>query len=351
VSIQTTSLQDEAINLIYGRWRSQVLYAGVELGVFDQLSGGSFQGLEVIASILKVSTPFLYRLMRALASIGVLTENDSRAFATTELGSLFQSDHPQTLRYRVLTAEGPEHYAIWKHLPDIVRDGRQDGFIREFGASAFEYARSNERYRRAFDQAMTGHSALQSGWVLEALRDCDLSRVGTLCDIGGGHGHLACALLTDWPHLKGIVFDLPEAFGDASDLWASKLGLQDRCSYVGGDMFTTVPRADAYALKMILHNWSDAECIQILSTVRECAPPQAKVFVIDHLVPAPSVSHFAKLFDIHMLCWGPGRERTEVECAQLLTAAGLIHTATWYPKNRTIGVVEASLISRDQSVA
>jgi O-methyltransferase domain/Dimerisation domain len=345
MSIQTTSLQDEAINLIYGRWRSQILYAGVELGLFDQLSGKSFQGVEVLASILKVSSPFLYRLMRALASIGFLTENDSRGFATTELGSLFQSDHPETLRHRVLTAEGPEHYAIWRHLPGIVRDGKQDGFVREFGASAFEYARSNERYRRAFDQAMTGHSAFQSSLVVEALRDCDLSTIETICDIGGGHGHLMCALLTDRPHLKGIVFDLPEVFSDASELWASKLGLRDRCSYEGGDMFETVPRADAYTLKMILHNWSDPECIEILSAVRKCAPPRATIFVIDHLVPAPSVAHFAKLFDIHMLCWGSGRERTEAECVELLTAAGWTHTATWYPKNHAIGVVGACLIS------
>ena len=84
------------------------------------------------------------------------------------------------MRYRVLNTEGPEHYAIWKHLPDIIRDGRQNGFVREFGAPGFEYAKGNERYRRTFDRAMTGYSIAQSNLVLEALRDYDFSSLRTM---------------------------------------------------------------------------------------------------------------------------------------------------------------------------
>jgi len=337
------SMQEEAIHLISGRWRSQILYAGVKLGVFEHLTMGAFQTAETLGVTLNLDPLLLYRLMRALASIGVLIENDSRAFATSELGTLFRSEHPQTLRYRVLTAEGPEHYAIWKHLTDIVRDGRQDGFIREFGASAFEYARMNEHYRRTFDQAMTGHSVFQSELVLEALANYNFSGVHTVCDVGGGHGHLLCALLTRLPYLKGIVFDLPEVFDGAGDLGAAEPELQNRCSYVAGDMFEAVPDADTYMLKMILHNWSDAKCVKILRNLRRSAPADGRVFVIEHVVPGPAEPHFAKLFDIHMLCWGPGRERTEGEYAELLQAAGWKHSVTWYPENKTIGVVEASL--------
>jgi hypothetical protein len=342
MALQPASKAEEAIHLIYGRWRSQILYAGVKLGVLDQSTTEIFQTADALAMTLNVSAKLLYRLMRALASIGVLIENNSHAFASTEVGKLFRSDHPHTLRYLVLTAEGPEHYAIWKHLPDIMRDGGHDGFIREFGASAFEYGRSNDIYRRTFDQAMTGHSAFQSKLVLDALTDRDFSSIGTVCDIGGGHGHLLCALLASRPHLKGIVFDLPEAFRRADDLQTIHLELQDRCSYVSGDMFEEVPRADAYILKMILHNWSDQECVQVLQNLRKKTPPRGRVFVIEHVVPGPAESHFAKLFDIHMLCWGSGRERTESEYAELLQAAGWTLNRTWYPENRVIGVVEGS---------
>jgi hypothetical protein len=215
--------------------------------------------------------------------------------------------------------------------------------MREFGASAFEYARTNERYRRTFDQAMTGHSMFQTQLVLGALADYDFSGIDTICDVGGGHGHLLCALLADHPHLRGIVFDLPEAFDCVDDLWAAKLGLAGRCSYLGGDMFEKMPCADAYTLKMILHNWSDAECVEILRNLRESGRRRSKVFIIEHIVPGPTESHFAKLFDIHMLCWGPGRERTEPEYAELLQAAGWKHELTWYPENKAIGIVEASL--------
>lgn len=213
----------QAFDLIYGRWRSQILYAGVKLGVLDHLARGCSNRVEAVAAELHVDPALLYRLMRALASLGLLVEGESRGFATSEIGELFRSDHPQSLRNRVLVAEGPEHYAIWKHLPDIIRDGKQDGFIREFGASAFEYARTNISYRRAFDRGMSGHSVAQSNLVLEALRDYDFSNIRTICDIGGGHGRLICAILNAHPHLSGFVLDLPEVFSDASQLWATKI--------------------------------------------------------------------------------------------------------------------------------
>jgi hypothetical protein len=330
----------EVFDLIYGRWRSQILYAGVELGVFDHLTSNCSKQVEAVATELHVDAPFLYRLLRALASLGLLVERDSRGFATSEAGELFRSDHPQSLRYRVLVAEGPEHYAIWKHLPDIIRDGKQNGFLREFGAPAFEYARTNTRYRRVFDRGMTGHSAAQSHLVLEALRDYDFSSVRTICDVGGGHGHLICALLNAHPHLSGFVLDLPEVFSDLSHLWASKLGVEDRCTYVGGDMLKKVPPADLYSLKMILHDWNDQECIEILSNLRSARSCNGRVFIIEQIVPGPNEPHFAKLFDIHMMCWGTGRERTEGEYVGLLGAAGWKYYRAWYPSNRAIGIIE-----------
>jgi len=286
----------------------------------------------------------LYRLMRALASLGLLVESDSREFVTSETGELLRSDHPQSLRNRTLVAEAPEHYAIWKHLPDIIRDGKQDGFIREFGAPAFDYARTNNRYRSTFDQGMTGHSLAQSNLVLEALRNYDFSRLRTVCDVGGGQGHLICTLLKAHPHLSGFVVDLPEVFGDPNHLWARKLGVEDRCTYVVGDMFKQVPEADAYSLKMILHDWNDQECIEILSNLRGGTSRESRVFIVEHIVPGPNEPHFAKLLDIHMMCWGTGRERTEGEYIGLLEAAGWKFDRIWNPNNRTIGIVEGRVM-------
>jgi hypothetical protein len=151
-----------------------------------------------------------------------------------------------------------------------------------------------------------------------------------------------CALLQAHPHLLGSVLDLPEVFNDASRLWATKLGIEGRCTYVGGDMFSQVPAADAYTLKMILHDWSDDECVSVLSNLRRAALGNARIFIIEHIVPGPNEPHFSKLFDILMMCWGTGRERTEYEYARLLEAAGWRHVRSWYPGDRMMGIVEGS---------
>ena len=119
------------VDLIFGRWRSQILHAGVRLGVFDALAGGS-RGAGRIAQELSIDLAMAYRLLRGLACIGVLAEDEDRVFSLTEAGEFLRADHAQSLRGMTLLEEGPEHYAVWKHLCAMVRDGKQDGFLREF---------------------------------------------------------------------------------------------------------------------------------------------------------------------------------------------------------------------------
>ena len=104
-------------------------------------------------------------------------------------------------------------------------------------------------------------------------------------------------------------------------------------------MFEAVPKVDAYSLKMILHDWNDQECIEILSNIRKAVTGSARIFIVEHIVPEPDVPHFAKLFDIHMMCWGTGRERTEAEYVRLLERAGWTHSGSHYPANRQMGII------------
>ena len=123
------------------------------------------------------------------------------------------------------------------------------------------------------------------------------------------------------PSLTGVVFDLPEVIDGDADDWAQRMGVSARCSKAGGNMFDAVPAADAYLLKLILHDWNDAECVAILKRARK--RPGRRTRVRDRtVVPAPGVAHFSKLYDIHMMCWGSGRERTRDEYDALLGAAG-----------------------------
>jgi len=328
---------DQVMNLIFGRWRSQILFAGTELGVFDRLDKRTAKTTKDLAAELDADPTLLYRLLKAQAAIGLLEEDSSRGFVLTDEGELLRSDHPRSLKPMVRLEEGPQHYALWKHLPAMVRDGKQNAFIREFGRMAFDHARENHDYAERFKQAMTSYSAVQSSLVLEALCGYDFSGIRTICDVAGGHGHLMCALLLANPGLRGIVLDLPEVVEDVHELWARKLGLEQRCQYVAGDMFKAVPKDDAYSLKMILHDWNDSECIKILSNIRRASAGPARVFIVEHIVSEPDVPHFSKLFDIHMMCWGTGRERTEAEYTHLLEQAGWNPSGSHYPANRQMG--------------
>ena len=330
----------QVIDLIFGRWRSQILYTGVKLGVFDTLASGPRSAVSV-ASALDVDAGLLYRLMRALGSLGLLHEEHSRTFSLTPMGELLCRDHPHTLRGFTLLIEGPEQYAAWKHLPALITEGQPSGFIREFGQPMFDYAVQHPSYGAVFHEAMSSYSSIDTMLMLEALAPYDFSGVAHLCDVGGGHGHTLCSLLVKYPHLRGTVLELSSVLAKPELLWADKMGVGERCPYVPGDMFREVPPADAYMVKRVLHDWGDAECRQILSTIHRAAPQQSKVLLMEHVVPGPETPHFSKLFDIHMLIMFSGRERTLEEYTGLLKGAGWTYRQTWYPASKMLGVVEA----------
>ncbi len=329
----------KVIDLIFGRWRSQILYTGVKLGVFDALASGPKSAVRV-ASELGVDAGMLYRLMRALGSLELLKEDNNRTFSLTPMGELLRRDHSHTLRGMALWEEGPLTYSAWKHLPDLIKEGKQEGFIREFGRPLFEYLSQNPSHGEVFNEAMSSYSSMDNTLVLEALEHYDFSSISHLCDVGGGHGSTLCSLLAKHPHLKGTVLDLPSVIANKELLWADKMGVGDRCTYVPGDMFREVPPADAYMVKRVIHGWNDEECLQILSTIHRAAPQNGKVFIIEAVVPGPDTPHFSKLFDIHVIIMSTGKERTLEEYAGLLEGAGWTYRQTWYPASKMLGVVE-----------
>jgi hypothetical protein len=332
------------LDLLYGRWRSQTLYAGVKLGIFECIEHAPVHAAEV-ARKLGLDFALSYRLLRALGSLGLLHEHEGECFAITEAGELLQSEHPQSMRDMILLREGPEHTSIWKHLPAIVRDGKQSGFVREYGATAFEYATHEPTYGKAFDDGMSSYSRLQTAWTIEALRGCDFTSITHLCDVGGGQGHLLCQLLVQNPHLVGTVLERSSVIEDSQTLWAERLHVCDRCSYVAGDMFVSVPAADAYIMKMILHDWSDDECVQILKNLHRHGGTACRVFIVEHVIPDTGKPDFASLFDMHMMCWGTGRERTVQEYRRLLQQSGWSFVAGWFPPSGVIGVIEGTKAS------
>src|SRR5918912_482355 len=267
---------EKTSHIIFGRWKSQILYTGVRLGIFDYATSHP-KTTSNIADELGLDEKLAYRLLRAISCLGFLKEEPNRTgFSITPQGELLRKDHPQTLRGVILLEEGPEHYAIWKHLPAMIKDGKQNSFVREFGCKLFEYRERNPNYAEVFNQAMSSYSSAQTTWVLEALDSYDFANIGHMCDIGGGTGHLLGNLLVKYPHMKGTVLELESVISKKESLVAPKLGVSERCSYASGDMFSSnnsqLPSADAYIMKMILHDWSDEECVKILSNIYGSSP-------------------------------------------------------------------------------
>lgn len=323
--------------LIEGRWASQILTTALELGLLDRV-GEEPTAAEDVADALDLDPDNTYRLLRALASLGVLDETEGRRFSLTPVGTLFEPGTPFHALTRLTHA--PAVRAAWDHLPDIVRDGGPHGFQREFGRSIFEHGAEDPAFGALFNEAMTSSSAVQTRWTLDALEAYDLSRFGRVCDVGGGHGHLLASLLAENPHLDGTVLERPGVIAEEDVLWAARLGVEDRCDFVAGDMLEAVPPADAYFLKRILHDWTDDECVRILENVRESSPSDGRVFVVERVVPGPESPHPAKLHDVNMMAVAGGRERTLDEYEALLERAGWELVEEWKPSAGTISVIE-----------
>lgn len=335
--------KDRVIDLIFGRWRSQTLYAGVELGVFEAV-GDRPKHANEIADQLDIDSEKGYRLLRALSSLDLLDESEDRRFSITSAGTLLQEEHPGSLRGVALLEEGTAHYATWKHLPDVVRKGDPNGFQREFGHELFEHTEADPEYAQVFNEAMTSYSRMESAMVADLLDSTDFSRFNYVCDVGGGHGHLLCNLIKDAPSIEGAVVELPNVVDDEEQHWHEPMGLTDRVHFVPGDFFEDVPTADAYLMKHILHDWNDTECVEILSTIRDAAPNGARLFNCEFVVPGPDQSHLAKLFDIHMMMATGGQERTESEYAALFEEAGFEHVETHRSDEVPMATVEGRAV-------
>lgn len=333
---------DDATDLVdvSGFWRGQILYTGVELGIFEAVGEG-YRPATDLADDLDVDAEYLYRLLRALSHYGVLAEDDARRFRLTEVGECFRVDHHGSVRDLVRFFRGPEYQSAWRHLPEIVAEGGPTGFHREFDASLFDYLDKHPEVSRAFNGSMTRRTQRVTNAVLDVLAGYDFDEVSHVCDVGGGHGHLLSHLLRTHQHLEGTVLELASVVDQSDAHWAPKLGVDDRCSYVAGDMFQSVPKADAYFMKSILHDWDDEACRDILACIRDSAPSDGRLFVIERLVPGPDTAHAAKPSDINMLVSTGGRERTKAEFEQLLEPAGWELVTTWSPSGTTRSVMEA----------
>jgi len=203
--------------------------------------------------------------------------------------------------------------------------------------SFFEYLRQNSETAQLFDQAMT---SLSQGEALAVTRAYDFSRFRRIVDIGGGHGTLLATILHANPGLRGVLFDQPRV-AEAARKHIADAGLTDRCEIVGGDFFQAVPPGgDAYIMKYIIHDWDDEHSLELLTNCRRAMTTEARLLIVETVVPAPGEAHFAKVQDLEMLILLGSQERTLEEYAGLLAGAGF-RVSSVTPTEEPHSIVEA----------
>jgi hypothetical protein len=316
------------------------IYAAAKLGIADLLDAGPRTN-EELAALTEVDPPSLYRLMRALASVGVFTETTPATFALTPMAERLRTGVPDSLRaWAVVTGEIVAR--SFGELMHSLHTG-QPAFESVFEMPVFEYLEAHPETAAVFDS----HQA-QGGRAIHAAvaRSVDFHATETIIDLGGGNGSLAGAILERNPGLRAVIFDLPHVIGRARG--AADPAPTSRCKFVAGSFFEHLPPgADVYLLSRVLHDWADDQATAILSNCRRAMRSDARLLVIERIVPAGDEPHESKFMDLNMLVIAGGRERTEHEYRALLDRSGLqldrvIDTGT------AASVLEASIAKQEQ---
>lgn len=315
-------------------WVSQAIYAAAKLNVADALKSGP-KSVEEIARATNTDLDSVGRLMRALCVVGVFRTDTAGNFEITALGRPLQSHVPGSLRAMIISL-GEVHYTAWAHLVQSVKSGAA-AFPRAFGSRMFEYLGQEREAGDAFNLAMSDYSALSSCALLLSY---DFSEVGTIMDVGGGHGKLLTKILRMYPGLSGILFDMPPVIEDAR-VRLMKEPCQERCLLVSGSFLESIPAgADAYLMSSVIHDWDDKHAVQILSNCRRSMKRDARLILIEIVLPAGEEVSFGNLLDLNMLVMNGGRERTEWQFRELFDAAGF-KMARIVPTLSALSVLEA----------
>jgi hypothetical protein len=325
----------QLLPMIFGYMTTQAISVAAKLGVADLLAKGA-KTADELAQTIGVKPRPLYRLLRALASVGVFAEDNAGRFGLTPLAEPLRSDAPDSLRAFAIFMGADWHWRVWSELSYSVQTG-QPGFERVYGKAYFDYLAENPDPARVFNDAMTSFSTSGSAAVIDAY---DFTGITKLVDVGGGHGLLLASILQKHPQMRGILFEAPivaEGAGNA----IKERGLAGRCEVVAGDFFASVPAGgDAYIMKHIVHDWDDEHALTILKNCHQAMTDNGKLLVVEMVIPEGNAPSLGKFLDLEMLLFLHSYERTEAEYRALFKQAGFRLTRI-VPTRMPHSVIEA----------
>ncbi|XP_011003285.1 PREDICTED: caffeic acid 3-O-methyltransferase 3 [Populus euphratica] len=321
-----------ALQLISSSVLPMVLKTAIELDLLEIMAKagpGALLSPSDIASHLPTKNPdapvMLDRILRLLASYSILVCSlrdlpDGKVERLYGLASvckfLTKNEDGVSVSPLCLMNQDKVLMESWYHLKDAILEGGIP-FNKAYGMSAFEYHGTDPRFNKVFNKGMSDHSKIAMKKILETYKGFE--GLASLVDVGGGTGAVLSTIISKYPSIKGINFDLPHVIADAPAF----PGVEN----VGGDMFVSVPKADAVFMKWICHDWSDEHCLRFLKNCYDALPENGKVILVECILPvAPDTSLATKgvmHVDVIMMAHNPGgKERTEKEFEGLARGAG-----------------------------
>ena len=317
--------------MMMGMWVSQILAATARFGVADAIARGATSS-DDLAREADANPSALYRLLRAAATVGLVTEGQPKTFALTPLGECLRTDAPGSMRDLIIAECAPGHWLPWGRLYDAVKSGRSTA-PETLGMNMWEYYAKNHEEGLTFARGMGNLSAMVSQ---DVTRLYDAKPFKKIVDIGGSQGVLLRGLLAQNPNARGVIFDLPEVIDEAK-----KVVTDDRIELVAGDFFKSVPSgADLYVLKSILHDWPDDKCAAIIRNIHSASQEGAKLLLVEMLLPDQPQPSPVTFMDMNMLVMLNGRERAAAEFHKLLGDNGF-NVTRLIPTGGTFSLIEA----------
>jgi len=326
--------------LIFGHRVTQIIATAVRLGLADQLNDSPQRAAD-LAPLVQADVRALHRLLRALASVGVVAEVEHGRFTLTPIGACLQTDASSGIRSWILMESAAFFQQAWGCLQHAVQTGTP-AFDHALGMTFYQYMTQHPDAGQSFSQAMSEVTTVLADAIVAAY---DFAAVQQVVDVGGGYGTLLATILQAYPSVRGVLIDLPSAIAGAGATMAAA-GVADRCDLIAGDFFESVPAGgEAYLLSRVLMDYDDDRSVQILRNCRRAMAAQGRVLIIQLLLPPPErqIVHDmlfeAAMSDLNMLILGRGAERSEIEYRTLLEVAGFTVTQA-IPTRSLMSIVE-----------
>jgi hypothetical protein len=307
------SLHKKMMQLLSQLWISHAIGSFARIGLADAMAKGAADA-RAIARPLGLDPDRVYRLLRALSTVGIVTENARGVFALTPLGRLLCADSP--LSMHTAAALMTEYHAdVWRNLDGALKGGV--AFEAVHGRRLFDWLGDNPGEGVRFQRMMLEVHGPETPAIVAGY---DFSRFRHIVDVAGGNGSLLSAILAANPGCRATLLDLPQGIAAAR---RGEGGPLPGVALVEGNMFDGVPAGgDLYLLRHVLHDYDDAESLAILANVRRSMPPRGRLLVLEKTVPADDTPGPGRWLDLHVMLLLGGRERTEAEYAALLAKAG-----------------------------